>query len=145
MPTFNTFVKQVEINSAGSIRITALKQTIQDDGAVIDHPHQITIDTLVSDDEIAAQIADVNEHLNRMGYPSLRDEEIDWPLRLRNSAHKLPIIKERRDKEQKDRDNERKKQEAARAEQQAQADAQAAELKRQINEAVAAAVKEKKQ
>ena len=115
MPRFNTFVKQIEINSGGGVRITVLKQAIFDDGTVHDHPHQITIDTLAPQDEIDAQIAGVNRHLNAMGYPSIDPAELDWPMRLRARAHELPLIKERQGVEKQLRDEAKAKADAENA------------------------------
>lgn len=145
MPTFNTFVKQVETNSAGSIRITVLKQTNFDDGTVHDHPHQITIDTLATDDEISAYIELVNADLNRMGYPSIDPRELDWPLKIRAFAHQQPVVKERRTVEKKNREDAAAKAEADRVENEKAevkaAEKRAAEAQALIDDAVAKALK----
>jgi hypothetical protein len=96
MPAFNTFVKQIEINSGGGVRITIFLQTIFDNGDVHNHPHQLMIDTTWGDDIVQRAIDGNNAHINAMGYPSIRSEEIEWPLSLRGHAHSLPLVAERR-------------------------------------------------
>lgn len=90
---FNTYIKQVEINSGGGIRVTILKQAFSDDDRLIsEQPHQMTIGPF---DDVNHIVEANNNHLQAMGFPSMNAEELAVVLKLRDHAHAQPLIAKR--------------------------------------------------
>jgi len=136
--SFGTFIKQVEVNSGGGIRISVYKQSFGPNGELIaEQPHQIMIGPFADFDFIIAQN---NEHLQQMGYPPIDPVELTLPLQLRATAHDHSAVKERMVieakivAEKKAADEEATKQ--AEKERQAAIDAQTAQFDEAVKQAV---------
>ena len=93
----NSFVKQVEINSGGGMRISVYKQIMDDelvdsDKLIFEEPHRIMIDL---DDDFNIVIEANNRHLEQMGYPAIDPLELELATKMRAVAHKHPPVIER--------------------------------------------------
>lgn len=85
----NTFLKQVEINSAGGIRLSAYKQFLDGDTLTFEEPHLITIGPL---DDFDAVISANNDHLAAMGYPPIPTDQLALATSLRTTAFADPLV-----------------------------------------------------
>jgi hypothetical protein len=91
--SFNTFIKQTEVNSGGGIRISVYKQSFGPDGDLVNElPHQITVGPF---DDFDAIIAANNAHLQALGFPAIDPRELTLPAQLRAAAHGHPAVKDR--------------------------------------------------
>ncbi len=88
-----TFIDQIEITRIGHIRVRFYKQIVDDDKVVASEPHRTEFEC---GGDIAGQMRLVNDHLARMGWPTISAGEwkqilphakIKWTAEvLRNST-----------------------------------------------------------
>jgi hypothetical protein len=88
----NSFIKQTEINSAGGMRLTILKQVFDDGNTLaFEEPHQIVVSPL---EDFDVRISECNAHLMAMGYPEIAAEELALPASLRQAAMANTLVQQ---------------------------------------------------
>lgn len=83
-----TVVDQIECTRSGELQVRLLKQVIE--GAVsVSEPHRLIIEP---GEDIDARVADVNSHLDQLGFPAIDEASVARIKRLAAVEHPAPVV-----------------------------------------------------
>lgn len=92
-----TYIKQIEQNSSGGVRISAFLQVLGADGQLdtsADKPEQAFVFVVGPDDDWDDRVAENDRAIHAMGFPSMDAEQVSTCKQSRDVWLAMPSVKE---------------------------------------------------
>lgn len=88
----NVILNQITLCADGSVGVQLMKQIIDDGEVIFQEPHRTVVDCF---GDVEAQMAAVNAHLAKMGFPAVSVEGVERIAALRTVQIASPVVMEK--------------------------------------------------